>query len=168
MRRLYLLRHAKSSWELAGELDWERSLLPRGIDDSKAIAQLMISNAIEPYYVICSSARRTKQTLATIREAIPESARIVIADEAYQASTDDLLELIRSAPTGAEQVMLIGHNPSIHDLAVDLASDGPALEQTAGKFPTAALAELELECQWRELATDRATLVGFTRPKTLR
>jgi phosphohistidine phosphatase len=162
------LRHAKSSWELAGQLDWERGLLPRGIDDAKAIAEFMSKNGIEPEYVLCSSARRTKQTLASIREALPEAAEIVIADEIYQASIDDLLELIRNANPDAESVLLIGHNPSVHDLAVDLAADGPDLEQMAGKFPTAALAELQLEGEWSELTTDGATLVGFTRPKALR
>jgi phosphohistidine phosphatase len=167
-RTLYLLRHAKSSWELAGELDWERGLLPRGVDDAKAIAEYMSSAGIEPEYVICSSARRAKQTLAAVREVLPEHVEVLIADEAYQATPVDLFELVGSVSPDFESVLLVGHNPSIHDFAVDLAATGDELPQMAGKFPTATLAELEIECEWSELATDCATLAEFTRPKALR
>jgi phosphohistidine phosphatase len=168
VRHLYLLRHAKSSWELAGQLDWERGLLTRGIDDSKLIAGYMFRNNISPDLVICSSARRTKQTLAAVREAIPRDTAVAVTDDAYQASTADLYELVRAAKPSAKSVLLIGHNPSIHDFAVDLAADGPDIERMAAKFPTAALAEFSFDGEWNDLATDGATLDAFTRPKTLR
>jgi phosphohistidine phosphatase len=167
-KTLYLLRHAKSSWELAGELDWERGLLPRGFEDAAAIGQYMLEEDIAPEFIICSSARRAKQTLATIRESLPDDAEVLIADEAYQASTADLFNLISGVSSAFNSALLVGHNPSIHDFAVQLAAHGTQLDEMAGKFPTATLAELELTCDWNELAADCATLTGFTRPKTLR
>lgn len=168
MRRLHLLRHAKSSWELAGQLDHARGLTPRGRDDIELISKQLKSSGVSPDLIICSSARRTAETLAGLDASIVKDAKVKITDDAYQASTSDLLELLRAVKPKHDSVMLIGHNPSIHDLAVDLASGGEELEKLAAKFPTAALAEFKFDGDWSELDSDGAELVSFTTPKQLR
>ena len=168
MRRLYLLRHAKSSWELAGQMDHARGLTDRGRADTALMTNEMQERGIAPDLIICSSARRTAETLAGLDEAVVREAKVKITDDAYQASTADLLELVRAVKPKHESVMVVGHNPSIHDFAVDLAAGGGDLERMAAKFPTAALAEFDVECEWDQLAPESAELVAFTTPKELR
>ncbi|MBJ7457772.1 MAG: histidine phosphatase family protein [Thermoleophilaceae bacterium] len=168
MRRLYLLRHAKSSWELAGQLDYERGLTERGWNDCELIAELMLEHGIEPDFIYCSGARRARDTLKAVAHALPNDAKVEFEDAIYRASTKDLLDVLRGVPKKRRSVLLVGHNPSIHDLAVAIARESVGLERVAAKFPTAALAEFEYDGNWSELAADTVDLANFTTPKQLR
>jgi phosphohistidine phosphatase len=169
MNRLYLLRHAKSSWELAGELDYERGLTERGAEDCALIAEWIRSQEIAPELVLCSGARRARETLEGVAAALPKDAQVIYDDSIYQApAASTLAELVRDAARSRSAVMLVGHNPSIHDFAVDIASGGDELESLAVKFPTAALAEFELAADWDSLGSDSAELTAFIAPKHLR
>jgi phosphohistidine phosphatase len=168
MKRLYLLRHAKSSWELAGQLDYERGLTERGWNDCELIAGLIKERGIAPELVICSGARRARDTLKGVAKSLPPETQIDYEDAIYQASTADLLDVLRHVPKERESVLLVGHNPSFHDLAVELARESEELVHVATKFPTAALAEFEFEGTWADLGEDSAELTRFTRPKQLR
>lgn len=168
MRRLYLLRHAKSSWELAGQLDYDRGLTERGHNDAKLIAGQIESRGIAPGLVICSGAVRTRETLEEIAPSLPPSSIVQYDDALYQASTEDLFDVVRAIAPEHSSVMLIGHNPSTHDFAVEIASGGDELVRMAAKFPTCALAEFELADEWSAVGTDSAVLTAFTAPKQLR
>jgi phosphohistidine phosphatase len=168
MRHLYLLRHAKASWKLAGELDYERGLDPEGVTDCELMRAPIAALVPPPQFVLCSGARRTRETLEGVAGALPKSTVIEFDDRIYQAGALQLIDLLHEVDAKYESVMLLGHNPSMHDLAVELARSGPELEAMAGKFPKGALAELTLECGWDELAADCAELTAFTRPKQLR
>lgn len=111
--------------------------------------------------VLCSSARRARETL----DLIAASGEIQIERELYGASADQLLERLRRVPDEVDAVMLIGHNPAIQDLAVGLV--GGASELSARKFPTGALATLTLTGPWRALAPRHAELAAFVTPREL-
>ena len=166
VKRLFILRHAKSSWDDPGLDDHERPLAPRGQRACKVMAEHLRANAIEPELVLCSSARRTRETL----EGVAPAGEHVIEAELYSASTGDLVERLRRVPANVGSVMLIGHNPSVQMLALRLARrDGDAAERAAleRKFPTGALATLTFDCDWSELGPGCARLAAFLTPKAL-
>jgi phosphohistidine phosphatase len=168
MKRLYLLRHAKSSWELAGQLDYQRGLTERGWNDCELMAALIAERQIVPDLVICSGARRARDTLEGVAKALPLDTLVEYEDAVYNASTQDLLDVLRRVPAVRQSVLLVGHNPSFHDLAVEIGRESDELLSVAAKFPTAALAEFEFEGEWSHLGEDSAELKRFTRPKQLR
>jgi phosphohistidine phosphatase len=92
----------------------------------------------------------------------------MLEEELYAASTDELLARIRLVPDPVASVMLIGHNPGLHQLALALASAGDELERLEAKFPTAALATLAFSKSWSRLAPAEATLAAYVVPKQLR
>jgi phosphohistidine phosphatase len=157
MKRLFLLRHAKSSWDDPDLADHDRPLAPRGRRAAKAIGEHMRREGIEPELVLCSSSRRTRETLERLRL----DSETLIEDELYAASAQRLLERLRAVDEGVGSVLLIGHNPGVEDLAETLGGEAQA------KYPTGALATLELDGTWRGLRAGGARLAGFVTPKQL-
>lgn len=168
MKRLQLLRHAKSSWELAGQLDYERGLTDRGRDDCALIAEFIREHGIEPDLIICSGARRTRATLEGVAPGLPKDARVEFTDDLYRASLEKFLAVLQDIDPEARSVMVIGHNPSIHDVGVEISAESDELVRMAAKFPTCALAEFEFHGKWSKLSTDDAELKRFTTAKQLR
>ena len=160
MRRIYLLRHAKSSWEDVGLADHDRPLAPRGRRAAKAIGRYLQDSSIEPEFVLCSSARRAQETL----ERTGLAGRV--EPELYGASADELLARLRHISPELRSVMLIGHNPGMQQLALLLARPGPEVDELAVKFPTAALATLAIS-SWDSLGRGSAELTDFIRPRDL-
>ena len=167
-KQLFILRHAKSSWEDPGLDDHERPLAPRGRRAVSAMAEHIRDGGIEPALVLCSTARRARETL----EGVDPAGERVIEAELYGASAGDLVDRLRRVREEVPSVMVIGHNPALQMLVLRLASgatgdaDGP-LSQVQRKFPTGALATLALDCAWSELEADCATLRAFVRPRQL-
>ena len=154
MSRLYLLRHAKSSWKDSTLSDHDRPLAPRGRRASKAIGRYMRDHDFEPELVLCSSAKRARQTLERLG---PAGLDARIEPELYGAGARDLLARLHQVPEAVASVMLIGHNPGMQQLALLLAG-------LDDKFPTAALATLECP-GWRTL--EHAELIDYVRPRDL-
>jgi len=168
MHTLYLLRHAKSSWADPALPDHERPLASRGRRDAKRIGEHLVRLGIEPELVLCSPARRTRETLELLRPALGATPTIRLEEELYGASSDRLLERIRALPEAVASVLLIGHNPGLQQLAVVLASTGAELERLEAKFPTAALATLtSANTSWSRLSQSDAVLAAFVVPKQL-
>ena len=162
-----MLRHAKSSWKDPSLADHDRPLSGRGKRAGMAIARHLREQGIDPKLVLCSSARRARQTLELIEPALGRQS-VQVEDELYGASAAWLLERLRVVPERATTVMLIGHNPGLQELVVDLARRGPQRHEVELKFPTAALATLALGgTHWAELDPGRAELVAFVRPRDL-
>jgi phosphohistidine phosphatase len=167
MKRLYLLRHAKSSWKDTSLPDHDRPLAGRGRRAAKAIARHLREQDLEPQLVLCSTARRARETLERIQPALG-AATVELEHDLYAASADALLERLRRVPDGVASVMLIGHNPGLQDLALDLARSPRTVGELATKFPTAALATLEVPASnWHELDHETAEIVAFVRPRDL-
>lgn len=166
MHTLYLLRHAKSSWDDSSLTDHQRPLAPRGVHAAAAIAAYLESRNVQVDLVLCSTAVRTRQTLDLIMPALGDPP-VEFEDELYGASDDELIDRLRRVPDSARSVMAIGHNPGMHDLALRLAAAGERLPQLAAKFPTAALATLELGGEtWAECDRD-ARLADYVVPREL-
>jgi phosphohistidine phosphatase len=164
---LYLLRHAKSSWDDPTLADHDRPLSSRGRRASRVIADYLGRQAFAPGLVLCSSARRTRETLERISTGLDQKIAVRIEDGLYEASAGDLLAALRAVHSHMDSVLLIGHNPAIQQLAVALAGTGAQLEPLREKFPTAALATLAFQADWSELAPGAAELVAFVRPRDL-
>jgi phosphohistidine phosphatase len=170
MKTLYLLRHAKSSWDDPTVDDHDRRLSPRGGRAARLIATHLVVTGICPDVVLCSSARRARDTLEVLRESLDRDTNVDIEEELYGAGGDELLARIRRVEPAARSVMLIGHNPGLHDLAADLAEDGDeqALAQLHTKFPTAAMAVLQIPTSpWSELDFAQAHLDDLVLPRDL-
>ena len=151
MKRLYLLRHAKSSWDDPELADHERPLSARGRRAADAIGNYLREHGIEPELVLCSSAARTRETLARI------GLSGEVERELYGASANELLARVRELSPRLESVLLIGHNPGMHDLALALTGE------PADKYPTGALATIEL-AGWTARS---GRMIGFVRPREL-
>jgi phosphohistidine phosphatase len=167
---LLLLRHAKSSWSDPALSDHDRPLAPRGERAAGLIAAHLRSEGIRPALVLCSSARRTRDTLAALRTSFDETTEIRIEDRLYGAGATAILALLRTVDPAVPSVLVVGHNPGLEDLAIALAGDGveAAVRQLRTKFPTGALATLELRNSgWPQLAFGDAFLLSVVLPKTL-
>jgi phosphohistidine phosphatase len=166
MRRLYLLRHAKSSWK-SGAADHDRPLARRGRRAAKAIARHLSEQGIEPELVLCSTASRARETLERIEPALG-AADVRLEAELYGASSDTLINRLRQLPDTIGSVMLIGHNPGLQLLALELARPGPDLSELEIKYPTAALLTLAFPGRsWHEFEPGVAELIDFVRPREL-
>ncbi len=163
VRQLFLLRHAKSSWQETQLDDHDRPLATRGRKAAKSMAEHIHRAGIQPELVLCSSAVRARETL----DALSVDGEIRIERDLYGASPNDLLDRLRRVPAAVESAMLIGHNPGIQDLAVCIAGGGVQLPQVRRKFPTGTLATLTFSGQWDGLVPGSAELVAFVRPKEL-
>jgi phosphohistidine phosphatase len=167
MKRLFLLRHAKSSWEDSELADHDRPLAPRGRRAAKLMGGHMRRERASPGLVLCSSSRRTLETLERIAPALDETIPTSIEQELYAASAERLLDRLRAVEDDVESVLLIGHNPAIEQLALTLAGRGDKLSEIRSKYPTGALATLEFDGRWKALRPGAARLTDFVSPKQL-
>jgi phosphohistidine phosphatase len=168
-RRLWLLRHAKSSWDDTALADHDRPLSARGEKAARRIGRHLAATGAAPALVLCSSARRTVQTLTGIGAGLATNCTTSIENDLYAASGDELLRRLRDVAADVPSAMLIAHNPGIQDLALLLAdAHHPHLRrQMEAKFPTAALATFLFDGRWSRLAAGRATLDEFVVPRDL-
>jgi phosphohistidine phosphatase len=162
-KQLFLLRHAKSSWDDLEAADHDRGLAPRGRRAAKLMAKHLRHAAITPSLVLCSSAQRTRETL----DRLDLDGEVKIERELYGASERELVERLRRVPESVQSVMVIAHNPGIQGLALTLARGGDELDRMEQKFPTGALATLTFSGDWHELGPGCAEPAGFVRPRDL-
>ncbi|RAU21042.1 histidine phosphatase family protein [Paramagnetospirillum kuznetsovii] len=170
MRKLFLLRHAKSSWDDPGLDDIDRPLSERGRAAAHAMADFMVRQKIRPALVLVSTSKRTRATWDCIEPRM-EGVSASIEDCIYEASRGDLLHRLRKVDDHMASVLLVGHNPGIGRLAETLvghSGEPEALERMAAKFSTGALAEIELDIgHWGEMEAGSGSLVRFVRPKDI-
>jgi phosphohistidine phosphatase len=167
--RLYLLRHAKSSWDDAQLGDHDRPLAKRGRKAAKLLRDHVSEAGIDPDLVLCSSATRAVETLEGIRKGLGD-ARVEIESGLYGAGTETLLRRLQALPEEIGDAMLIGHNPPIETLAEELAGEGGDAEagaRLAAKYPTGGLATLSFDGPWSELDWEGAQLDAFVVPREL-
>jgi phosphohistidine phosphatase len=172
MRQLLLLRHAKSSWDDAAQSDHGRALNPSGQAAATAVGGAMRALGLAPDVVLVSSARRTLQTLEAL-EPWDETPLIEPMDQLYLAAAPQILAILNRVTDTVRSVLVIGHNPGLHDLALTLtgahalsAPTQPGARLAAG-FPTGALAEFTVAARWCDLGEGGGRLVRFLSPKDL-
>jgi phosphohistidine phosphatase len=144
MHTLILLRHGKAETTSGAGGDFERGLTERGKSDSALIGQTLVRAGIAPDLVLVSTARRAVETWEAARAAFP-NARVAPARELYHAAPEALAEAIEAAGAAVLSLMVVGHNPGLHELALALSSEGSsvAAKTLAESFPTAAAAVFE-------------------------
>jgi phosphohistidine phosphatase len=166
MKRVYLLRHAKSSWKDRSLADRDRPLARRGKRAAEAMSDHLDAEEIRPDLVLCSPALRTRETLELIEPGFGGEVEAKVDEQLYGASEATLFERVRTLPDEIGSVMLIGHNPGLEELA--LASKGEALARMREKYPTAALATVDLPAdRWSAVERGSGELVGYVRPSDL-
>jgi phosphohistidine phosphatase len=173
-RRLILLRHAKSAWP-DDVADHERPLAPRGRRDAPAAGRWLRGAGQVPDHVLCSTARRARETWELAREQLRARPAVDFDDRVYGATTAGLLDLARQASPETLSLLIVGHEPTMRELTLELAAPQPAtagdddlLARVRSKFPTAAIAVLSLGGGWAELGPGQARLTDFVRPGDLR
>jgi phosphohistidine phosphatase len=168
-RRLYALRHAKSSWDDPTLADHERPLAHRGEQSVKRLRTYVDRRKIAPDVVLCSSARRTIETLEGIRASLPAGVDVRIDGRLYGAPAERLLRAMRELDDAVHAVMVIAHNPGLEDLANELVGEGDAAlrERLWEKFPTGALASMSFDGRWAELGPGSVRLDDFVVPREL-
>lgn len=170
MRRLILLRHAKTEKDSASGKDQDRCLDARGESDAVEIGAWLAANGYLPDIALVSTATRTRQTWDRISPYMPH-CRIKYRDDLYLAETEQLFKIIRSAKGEPENLLVLGHNPGLHELAWNLTGKSSAADRRAlgENLPTAAAAIIDFAiATWQEIADQKGTLKVFVSPKRLR
>jgi len=157
MHRLIVMRHAKAG-ELPGGPDFERALRPRGQRDSGTAGKWLATGGFRPDMVICSAARRTRQTWQYVAPELGGNPEFTAEQRLYQADSEDVAEIIRQTPATVGTLLYIGHNPAAAELASLLIASEVAL-------PTAAIAVIALASDWADLAAGTGELVASWSPK---
>ncbi len=156
-RTLYVLRHAKSDWSSGVLADFDRPLAPRGRKAVDRLARHVVEAGVTPELVLSSPARRARDTITGV---LPE-APVGFDDGLYGAGAFELIDRLRGVDPDVGSVMLVGHNPGLHDL-VEVLSDAEI-----DKFPTGALATLVVASPWPDLGPGGAVMAGLVVPRDL-
>lgn len=171
MRTLLLFRHAKSSWDDPELTDHERPLTKRGTRDAVRMGEYIREAGLVPDLVLCSGAVRARATLALTLTALDGAVGEVLHDDAlYLAEPTQILKRLAQVDVARNPVMIVGHNPGLHALALALVHAGEtrALAQLAQNFPTAGLAVIDFETQsWSDISAATGSLRTFVSPKRL-
>jgi phosphohistidine phosphatase len=170
MRRLMLLRHAKSDWSAPGARDRDRPLSPRGREAAPKMGAYMVRHALVPDLIVASPATRVRETLDQLLPAFKEPPKIRHDDRLYETGSDALLDVIKETPKAVHSLLLVGHNPALAELASLLmaAGDVEARQRLIEKFPTAALAVIDFPVDdWGKLHPKAGRLDRFVIPRTL-
>ncbi len=179
-RKLVLLRHAKSAWP--DVLDHERPLADRGQRDAPTMGRWLRAAGHVPDHVLCSTARRARETWHLVQPELLAAPPVSFERQVYEASGASLLKLARQAPPAVTTLLIVGHDPGIPGLALTLAGGAtpagggagtaavpPAvIDRMRAKFPTAAIAVLELAGPWAQLGPGAAWLADFVTPRDVR
>jgi len=159
MKRLFVLRHAKSSWADAGIADFDRPLNEVGRKEAPFMGRLMGQSALEPDLILSSPARRARDTAEMLKEAAQWDLEIRFNDSIYEASPQTLSRVVAALPEEITTVMVVGHNPGIEGFIYLLTG-------TLVPMPTAALAVIDLRAErWRAIGPSIGRLIELVRPE---
>jgi len=170
-KTLYLLRHAKSGWDDPVARDFDRPLNKKGEKAARTIGQWMASNGVAFEHVIASPAVRVIDTLDSLWSGYGRKLEPTWDRRIYLASSATLLDVLREVSDEHDSVMMVGHNPGMEDVVFDLVPDdgsSPLREEVEVKYPTAALAQLDIDIDsWSDIGKPVAHLKRFIRPRDL-
>jgi phosphohistidine phosphatase len=170
VRRLLLFRHAKAQRPEPGMEDHARVLIERGRKDSARIGAYMATNGLVPDRVLISPSARTQETWKFTATAFSSTPTAVTAEQLYEATPRAIIALVKEAATEVHTLLVIGHNPGLHELALKLVASGnaDARERLQEKLPTAGLVIMDFAFDdWRKLHRQSGRLERFVTPKLL-
>jgi len=169
MLRLYIMRHAKSSWAVPGARDFDRTLNERGLADLAKLSKVFKREKIAPDHILCSSAIRTRQTLDGIKDAFENLPAVDFTERLYSSGLHEYIDIINGVEQ-AKSLMVIGHNPMCGSLATSLPKDGEPdeFEKIAYKYPTAAISIIDFDFDdWSKVSKYTGTLVKSIFPSQI-
>jgi phosphohistidine phosphatase len=172
MKVLHLLRHAKSDWGDPALSDHARPLNARGLAAAEAMGRRLAADDFQVDYIFCSTAQRARETLERLGRHLRQ-VPTTFHDELYLVSPQTVLTLLRRAPDSAQSILIVGHNPTTHDLALSLSARSapgrrPDFAQLKEKYPTGALCTIRFSAtHWRQIAPGKGTLLQFLKPRDL-
>jgi phosphohistidine phosphatase len=172
LKILYLLRHAKSSWDNPALEDHDRPLARRGMQAAARMGSYFALADVRPDLVLCSSAARATQTIEAIDVAIGIGGflgELKVEGDLYGVGAAGLLARLQDLPETVGSALVIGHNPALQDLAIALAGHGDrtSIMRLRDKFPTCALATLTMTATWADLGAGQADLASLVAPADL-
>jgi phosphohistidine phosphatase len=169
MRRLMLLRHAKTKRAEPGERDRDRKLKKRGHADAPTIGAYMAHHGLVPDLALVSPATRAQETWTLVADAFDKKPRVQLDDRIYNASPQKLLAVV-AEPRKARSLVIVGHNPSLHEFALQLiaAGDVQTREQLHDKLPTSGLVVMDLPIdEWPQARPHAARLERLVTPRLI-
>ena len=161
MKTLYIMRHAKSSWEFEELSDHDRPLNKRGRTDAPLMGQELAANNVSLQLILSSPAVRALTTATLVARELGYDADDIAVDERiYGASADELLEVMQEAPADVDTLMLVGHNEALSEFA-NMLSPKPM-----ASLPTAGVVALRFDCEsWYDVKRENAELLFFETPR---
>jgi phosphohistidine phosphatase len=170
MRRLMLLRHAKTERAEPGERDRDRKLMKRGRSDASMIGAYMARHGLVPDLALVSPATRAQETWLLAAPAFAKAPPMLTNDRIYNADTEKLLGVVGEARKDAHSLIVVGHNPGLHDLAMLLIASGEvkARERIDEKLPTSGLVVIDLPLDdWSLVQAQAGRLERFVSPSVI-
>jgi phosphohistidine phosphatase len=170
MLTLSLLRHAKAGSDKPGVRDIDRPLAPRGRHAAPRMGRFITEHHLIPDLVLCSTAKRARQTLDLVLSELASEPEVVIEEALYLAEPEAILEVLHTASGPSKRVMIIGHNPGLQELALLLVGAGRKtdLAQISMKFPTTGLAVLNFTARdWQGVRPGSGILRLYMSPRRL-
>ncbi len=170
MKTIFLLRHAKSSWDDPVERDFDRPLNGRGRRAAETIGRYLRDETLSFARVVASPAVRVIETLDGVETGAGRRLGVTFDRRVYMASAPTLLDIVHETDAEAETLLLVGHNPGLEDLIFLLtpAGSGALRKEVDVKYPTATLAEMRFDVDsWEEVDEGKGELVRFIRPRDL-
>ena len=165
MLRLLLLRHAQAERSQPGEGDLARRLTDRGRDDAARLGGYMQAQSLTPDAAVVSPAARTRETFGLVAKALTQAPEASWDDRLYNAAPADILKVIHDTPAKVGSLLVVGHNPGLHELAAALIASGERLDEG---MPTATLAVIDFtDKSWGELKPHSGKLERFVTARGL-
>ncbi|MAE52400.1 MAG: phosphoglycerate mutase [Micavibrio sp.] len=165
MKKLYILRHAKAATP-EHVRDFDRPLAKQGLDDAARLGAVITERGYIPDLVLCSPARRTRETLDTLN--LPDQTSIQFIEKIYDATAGDILNMIQDTDDKMDAIMLVGHNPAIHELALRLSSEDSGLsylQRLLQGYSPATLSVIDIPCTcWNDIQLGQNYLVDLQTP----
>jgi phosphohistidine phosphatase len=167
-RELLILRHAKSDWDTGAANDYDRPLSKRGHQDAPRVGRFLLSQGLQPDYIVSSPAKRAKQTVIAVCDEMGIGQNQIKWDSRiYHAAAGSLLNVLNDCPDHAQRVLIAGHNPGLEILLQNLCNHDIPMPDDYKLMPTGAVAALEILSDWKNLEGGLARLVSLTRPRSL-
>jgi phosphohistidine phosphatase len=164
MKKLVLLRHAKSSWKDRSLGDHDRPLAKRGLETALLVGKYIRNSGLTPEFIVCSTAKRARQTLKLCLDKIEKKVKTVYTNNLYYSSVDTIVEIISKVSDKIDVLMLVGHNPDLENL-VEYLTGKPF---PFPKFNTAGLMVIEFDFNsWQDVDKLKGKVVLFKTPKML-
>ncbi len=166
-KTIIILRHGQAKNAGISEHDHNRALTAKGREEAMEVGETMADNGFIPDYVLCSTATRTRETLAELQNSFPEPLSVTYSQKIYNASEIDLINQVATIPENTNKLLLIGHNPGLYQLALALAKGGDKQmhNELQMQFPTCALVVINFEGEWQNIAHAHSKLTLFATPQ---